>query len=78
MQKKLFKQTLGDVEGMYKEIGGYHMAYYEFKDMHRESWSERFNNFCFDMTKFKTESNCRIFNGSKHTYFDCLPETEAF
>ena len=30
------------------------------------------------MTKNKNEGKYRIFNESKTTYIDCIPETEAF
>ena len=42
------------------------------------AWSEKFNYLCFDMTKTKNEGECRIFNGSKNTYIDCICEGEAF
>ena len=46
----LFKQTLGGVESMDKDIGGFDMKYDEFKKMCRKAWSEKFNYRCFDMT----------------------------
>ena len=74
----LLEQTLKDVEKMYKDIGGYDMAYYAFKDMCREASSERFNYLCIDMTENKNEGKYRIFNESKNTYIECCPETTAF
>ena len=46
-----FKPSLRDVEFLYKDIGGYDMKYDEFKAMCHETWSEKFNYLCFDMTK---------------------------
>ena len=53
------------------------MMYDEFREMCRVAWSEKFNYLCIDMTK-KNEGKYRIFNESKTTYIDCIPETEPF
>ena len=74
----LFKQTLRDVQSMYHDIGAFDMIYDEFKKMCRVAWSENFNYLCIDMSKNKNEGKYRIFNESKSTYFDCIPETELF
>ena len=74
----LFKQTLRDVQSMYYDIGAYDMNYDEFKEMCRVAWSEKFNYLCIDMTKNKNDGKYRIFNESKPTYIDCIPETESF
>ena len=44
----LLEQTLRDVESMYEDIGGYDMKYYEFKEMCRKAWSEKFNYLCIN------------------------------
>ena len=54
------------------------MKHDEFKDMCHNSWSERFNYLCIDMTKNKNEGKYRIFNESKNTYIECICETEPF
>ena len=54
------------------------MIYDEFKQMCHKAWSERFNYLCIDMAKNKKDGKYRIFNESKTTYFDCVPETEPF
>ena len=74
----LFKRTLRDVQSMYYVIGAYDMNYDEFKLMCHKAWDERFNYLCIDMTENKNEGKYRIFNESKTTYIDCIPETEAF
>ena len=74
----LFKQTLRDVQSMYYDIGAYDMNYDEFKQMCHKAWDERFNYLCIDMTKNKNEGKYRIFNESKTTYFECIPESEPF
>ena len=74
----LFKQTLRDVESMYKDIGRYDMKHDEFKEMCRNAWSERVNYLCIDMTKIKNDGRNRIFNESKNTYITCIWESEAF
>ena len=74
----LFKQTLRDVQSMYYDIGAYDMKYDEFKEMCHKTWDERYNYLCIDMTKNKNEGKYRIFNESKNTYIDCIPESEPF
>ena len=49
----LFKQTLGDVQNMYYDIGPYGMKYDGIKVMCRGLWSEKFNSLCFDLSKKK-------------------------
>ena len=63
---------------MYYDIGAYDKKYNNFKEMCQKAWSEKFNYLCIDMTKNKNEGKCRIFNESKNTYIECIPETEAF
>ena len=74
----LFKQTLRDVQSMYYDIGAYDMKYDEFKEMCHKTWDERYNYLCIDMNKNKNEGKCRIFNESRTTYIDCIPETNPF
>ena len=74
----LFKQTLRDVQSMYYDIGAYDMKYDEFKEMCHKAWDEKYNYLCIDITKNKNEGKYRIFNESKTTYIDCIPETEPF
>ena len=54
------------------------MKYDEFKKTCQKAWSEKFNYLCIDMTKSKNEGKNRIFNGSKTTYFESIPEREPF
>ena len=72
----LFKQTLGDVQSVYYDIGPYDMKYDEFKEMCHKAWSERFNYLCIDMTKNKNEGKYRIFNEGKDIYNECNCESE--
>ena len=74
----LLKQTLRDVQSMYYDIGAYDMNYDEFKQMYHKAWDERFNYLCIDMTKNKNVGKYRIFNESKITFFECIPESEPF
>ena len=53
------------------------MKYNEFKEMCHSAWSEKFNYLCIDMTQNKNECKYRIFNESKNTLIECIPETEA-
>ena len=54
------------------------MKYDEFKEMCQKARSERFNYLCIDTTKNRDSGKYRIFNESKTTYIDCIPETEPF
>ena len=74
----MFKQTLRDVQSMYHDIGAFDIIYDEFKEMCRDAWSEKFNYLFIDMAKNKNDGKYRIFNESKTTYIDCIPETEPF
>ena len=74
----LFKQTLRDVESMYKDISGYDMKYGEFKEMCRRTRSEKFIYLCIDMSINRNEGRYRIFNESKDTYIECICESETF
>ena len=74
----LFKQTLRDVQSMYYDIRAYDMKYDEFKEMCHKAWDETYNYLYIDMTKNKNEGKYRIFNESKTTYIDCIPESEPF
>ena len=75
---RLFKQTLRDVQSMYHDIGAFDMIFDEFKEMCRVAWSGKFNYLCIDRLKIKNEGRYRIFNESKTTYIDSIPETEPF
>ena len=74
----LFKQTLRDVQSMYYDIGAYDMNYDEFKQMCHKAWDEKYNYLHIHVTKNKNDAKYRIFNESKPTYFECIPETKAF
>ena len=74
----LFKQTLRDVQSMFYDIEAYDMNYDEFKLMCHKAWDEKYNYLCIDMDKNKNEGKYRIFNESKTTYIECIPESEPF
>ena len=44
--------------------------------MCHKAWDEKFNYLCMDMSKNRNEGKYRIFNESKITYIECIPETE--
>ena len=74
----LFKQTLRDVQSMYYDIGAYDMNFDEFNDLCHKARDERYNYLCIDMTKNRDNGKYRIFNESRTTYIDNIPETEPF
>ena len=74
----LFKQTLRDVESMYKDIGVYDIKYDEFKEMCRKARSESINYSRIEIGRDKKEGKYRNFNENKNTYIECIPEKEVF
>ena len=74
----LFKQTLRDLQSKYFDIGAFDMIYDEFKEICRVAWSEKINYLVIDMTENKNGGKYRIFNESKNTYIECIPESEPF
>ena len=74
----LFKQTLRDVQSLFCNIRAYGMLYSEFKEMCHKAWSERFNYLYIDIAKNKNKGKFPIFNEIKHTYIECIPESEPF
>ena len=75
---KLFKQTLRDVEGMYKDIGGYDMKNDEFKEMCRKTWKEKVNYLCIDMTTKKMEVNLLFSMKAKTLIQTAFPKVKLF
>ena len=63
---------------MYYDIGAYDMKFDEFKEMCHKASSERFNYLYIDMGKNKKAGKYRIFNESKTTYIEYIPESEPF
>ena len=74
----LFEQTLRVVQSMYYDFGAFDLIYYEYKEICRVAWSEKYNHLCTDMTKVENEGKNRIFNENKNTYIECICESEAF
>ena len=74
----LFKQTLGENQNMYYDMGAFEMLYDVYKEMCRVAWREKFNYLCIDMSKNSNDGKNRIFNESKNTYIECICEIEAF
>ena len=74
----LFKQSLKDVENNIRDVAGYDMNYLEFKDLCPKAWEKGFNYLCIEKPKKKDRGRYRIFNESKITYIECIPETEPF
>ena len=46
--------------------------------MCHKACSERFNYLCIDVAKNKNEGKNPIFNESKTTYIELIPETDSF
>ena len=74
----LFKQTLRDVESMYKFIGGYDMKYYENTEMCRKAWENDYDYLQTDRFARIGEGRYTISNCNKTTYLEGTPETKPF
>ena len=73
----LFKQTIRDVESMYKDNGGNNMKDDDFKELCRKAWSEKVNYLCNVTTKNRNDGKYRVFNENKNTYIKGICESEA-
>ena len=74
----LFKHTFRNVQSMSYDIGAYDMLYSEIREICKETWGEKFNYLCIEMTKNRNERKYRIFNESKDKYIESIPESESF
>ena len=63
---------------MYKDIGGYDMKYDGIKEMCRETWSEKLNYVCIDMTKSKKEVKIVFSMRTKTHILQTFPKTKPF
>ena len=73
----LFKQTLKDVENLYRDIAGFDMSYDEFKKLCKESWSGEYNYLKINRQNNKNDRYC-VCNESCDTYRVYQPETDPF
>ena len=74
----LFKQTLKDVEHLYRDVAGYDMNYDEFKGLCKRSRAAGYNYLCIDRCKKRNQGNYCICNESKKTYKKAAVQTNPF
>ena len=74
----LFRQSLRDVEHIYRDIAGFDMSYDEFKELSREACKEKHNYLEINMLEDKNESKYKICNESNPNYKIFNPQTEPF
>ena len=74
----LFRQTLKDVEHIYRDIPGFDMPYDEFKQMSSEAWSEKDNYLLINRLVDKNGCKYKLCNESKPEYKICNPQTDTF
>ena len=60
----LYKQTLKDIENIYRDVGGYDMSQDDFKQLCRKSCEEEYNYLCLDNSKRRDPGTYCIFNES--------------
>ena len=72
----LFRQSLRDVEQIYRDIAGFDMSYDEFKELCREAWKEKYNYLEINMLEEQNESKYKICNKSNPIYKIFNPPTE--
>ena len=74
----LFKQTLKDIEHIYRDVAGYDMSYDEFKELCRKTWVEDYKCLCIDRSKKRDQGRYCFCKESKKTYIEATPQTKAF
>ena len=70
----MFKETLIDVENIFRDIAGFGMSYEKFKELCREHIKMKIINI-FLLTDLLSEGKYCISNESKNTFIECIPET---
>ena len=73
----LFKQTLKDVEHLYRDIAGFDMSYDEFKKLCKESWTDEYNYLKINRLNKKND-RYSVCNESCDTFRVYEPETDPF
>ena len=74
----LFRQTLKDVEHIYRDIAGFDMSYDEFKSLCREAWRDNYNYLLINRLEDKNGSKYMICNESNLQYQIFNPQTDPF
>ena len=78
MIRKIFIQTIKDIEKIYRDVGGYDMSYDEFQKLCRKSWEKQYIYLCIDGSKKRDQGRYCVSIESKTTYVDCTPQNKAF
>ena len=74
----LFRQTLKDVEHIYRDIAGFDMSIDEFKSLCREAWRDNYNYLLINRLEDKNGSKYMICNESNLQYQIFNPQTDPF
>ena len=74
----LFRQTLKDVEHIYRDIVGFDMSCDEFKSLCREAWRDTYNYLLINRLEDKNGSKYMICNESNLQYQIFNPQTDPF
>ena len=74
----LFRQTLKDVEHIYRDIAGFDMSNDEFKSLCREAWRDEYNYLLINRLEGKNGSKYMICNESNPQYQVFNPQTDPF
>ena len=73
-----FRQSLRDVEHIYRDIAGFDRFFDEFKELSREAWKEKYSYLQINMLEEKNESKYKCCNESNASYKIFNPQTEPF
>ena len=74
----LFRQTVKDVEHIYRDIAGFDMSYDGFKSLCREAWRDTYNYLLINRLEDKNGSKYMICNESNLQYQIFNPQTDPF
>ena len=74
----LFRQSLRDVEHIYRDIAVFDMSYDESKELCRKACKEKYNYLLLNMLEDKNGSKYQVCNESNPNYKIFNPQTEPF
>ena len=74
----ILRQSLRDVEHIYRDIAGFDMYYDEFKELCREAWKEKYYYLEIIMLEDKNESKYKICNELNPNYQIFNPQRYPF
>ena len=76
--KFLFRQTLKEVDHIYRDIAGFDMSYDEFESLSSEAWKEKDNYLLMNRLEDKNGCKYKLCNELNPEYKTFNPQTDPF